>query len=83
MRDIVVVPLIEKGVPIPADGRLSDAEQRISYPFSKMAPGDSFVVSGGRKKSVKAAMCQYARGNGWKFTSRVQIDGTIRVWRVS
>jgi hypothetical protein len=76
-------PLIDKGIPIPVDGRFKDAEQRIRYPFSEMLPGDSFLVSGGRKKSVKAAMSQYARGYGWKFTSRVQIDGTVRVWRVS
>lgn len=83
MTTHVSTPTIEKGVPVPDDGRFKDSEDRIRYPFADMLPGDSFVVSGGRKKSVKAAMCQYARGNGWKFTSRVQIDGTIRVWRVS
>ncbi|MCX2697865.1 hypothetical protein [Ochrobactrum chromiisoli] len=79
----MIIPSIDKGIPIPIDGRFKDAEQRIRYPFSEMLPGDSFLVSGGRKKSVKVAMSQYARGNGWKFTSRVQIDGTVRVWRVS
>lgn len=60
------------------------------YPFSKMSPGDSFLIplSADPKKakrkrmSISCLMFYHARKRGAKYASRRIAEG-LRVWRIS
>lgn len=70
---------VEKNIPLPQD--------RNSYPFREMLPGDSILLDAdGKGNKSKPAMAArvYAKRSGRKFTLR-SIDGgaQVRIWRVS
>lgn len=58
---------------------------RHNYPFAKCKIGDSFVVPRIKRSSVTTLVIRYnARfGANLKFTSRLQPDGTVRIWRIA
>lgn len=72
---------IEKGVPIPSSKRgIPGGGFRES-----MEVGDSYLCpSGTKQSSASSSAIRWAKDRGykWKFTTRQQPDGTIRVWRI-
>ena len=71
---------IEKNISIPQNNRVGG---RI-YPFNKMEIGNSILVSGGKAFSARNAAFSYASRNPPKrFMTKVQEDGTIRIWRTA
>ena len=77
---------IEKGVPIPPDGRgMQRGGVKCKYPWVDMSIGDSFEAGPydpDLKNNVAAAASQYAKRNGVKFTLRKHNRG-LRVWRIA
>ena len=65
---------IEKGVPLQASVRPT------KFPFKQMEVGDSFVVE---SQSARISVIQRAKVLGYFVTSRKQLDGTYRIWRVA
>lgn len=61
---------IEKGVQMP---------QRAKYPLAEMKIGDSFVIPAGNKTNPH----QLAFHHRMKVETRVQPDGSRRVWRIA
>jgi hypothetical protein len=78
--------VVESGVPVPFS--ISSNGQRVTYPFSRMAVGDSFEVPthAGAVKSVRASASRYAKSNRgkkfaiWKIAPRSK---TYRCWRIA
>lgn len=70
---------IEKNIPMPPD-----AEPRTSYPFVRMAVGDSFLIlDKDWIKNLRSAAYMHARRHpGVKFTCRRYGEGW-RLWRVA
>ena len=71
---------VETGIPMP-----ETTDRVAKYPWSKMAPGDSFLVSckPGDNKSgaVRSAANVYGTRHQMKFSIR-KVDGGVRVWRI-
>lgn len=56
----------------------------LKYPFAKMCVGDSFCVPKEGRKNVAASASRYkSRHPGHDFSTRLQDDGTVRVWRTA
>lgn len=84
--------LIEKNVPVPADGRRGPEPK---YPFRSMEVGDSFVVPAGEAKfskrsadgrpvsRVSVATSGAGKRLGRRFVTRTNPDGSVRVWRTA
>ena len=71
---------IEKNIPVPSSrGRVA------IYPFREMEVGDSFAVPGMKQPVLSNLACQAAKriGDGRRYSTRRQPDGSIRVWRVA
>jgi hypothetical protein len=68
------VTTITKGIPIPP----KRSGRPAAYPIDQMQVGDSFVV----EKKCRASVITSAGNKGVKVVTRVQPDGTLRVWRV-
>lgn len=66
---------IEKGIPF------GEAE-KATYPFAKMAVGDSFKCPVSERGKVTGGASHYAKRNGGKFQSKT-FGKEIRVWRVA
>ena len=79
---------IEKGVPIPETrGRPEGSTQvkvlsSADFPFSRMVAGDSFVFRGTRG-TIISACARAQKKYGRLFSTRIQPDGSFRVWRVA
>lgn len=71
---------IDKGIPIPP--RLNNGGRPAAYPFSEMQVGDSFVYSGNSKAAISTTSAA-SRRLGFKFTTRVEGDGLVRIWRIA
>lgn len=80
---------IEQNIPSPT-ARYASAGYNSKYPFTKMAPGDSFLVKipadpmkAKRKRlTISGLMIYHARKRGAKYASRRLPEG-LRVWRIS
>lgn len=71
--------VVERGVPLPTAGRNRGAG--LSHAMRSMEVGDSFVVESAKTRNV---ICSLARTMPpRKFATRVQPDGTFRVWRTA
>lgn len=71
---------IESGIPIP------EARKRANVIYDilvKLKVGDSFLVDGTNITSARRFGYNLARGTGLKFTTRIQPDGSFRVWRTA
>lgn len=68
---------IEKGVPLPPDGRKQLGG--VTAAFRAMEVGDSVLLLGKKHSSVGAIV---ARLKPKKFATR-SVDGGLRVWRVA
>lgn len=68
--------LIERGVPLPPG-----ASTGPTYPWDKMAVGDSFFVPGKKQENMSSVASSAAKRRGWKFATRT-VPGGVRVWRV-
>ena len=77
---------IEKDIPVVGMGRHMDAWKR--YPLQKMKVGDSFAIPendpNGKPHLVQPAARNYNRvfKTNIKLVSRLQADGSRRVWRI-
>ena len=65
---------IEKGIPIPPDGRGATPK----YPWNQMEVGYSFLGA----KTVSRNIGTEAKKRGWRFTTRAEAGGR-RVWRIT
>lgn len=80
---------IEQNIPLPA-ARRTPAGYASKYPFAKLTPGNSFLISlptdpkkAKRKRlTISCLMAYHARKRGTKYASRRLPDG-LRVWRIS
>ena len=80
---------IDRNIPLPA-ARRTLAGYNSKYPFTKLNPGDSFLVplpadpkKAKRKRlTISGLMLYHARKRGAKYASRRLADG-LRVWRLS
>lgn len=77
-------------LPIPKQQRKVNPRES-KYPFSSLAVGEAFTVSGetlpkGGASSVRASVSNYRRANPMSDTHRFKVlpneDGTVTVWRV-
>lgn len=68
---------IEKGIPAPA------AKTSRRWPFADMKVGDSVVIPAEKVMAARNTACMFGKNRGWKFTVRLQEDGTARCWRLS
>jgi len=59
------------------------AVERQAYDFDSWGVGGSKLVSAEEKTKFRSAAGSYAKRHGWKFTSRLQEDGSLRVWRIA
>ena len=67
---------IEKNIPIPQSNKFS-------YPFDKMAVGDSFIITRDKTSTIQWAIQRYkSLHKGTAFITRKEQDGR-RVWRVA
>lgn len=67
---------IEKGVPIPPK-----FANESPFPLRDLKVGDSFVVTKKEASTLKRAVGNYKYHNpGWKYSTRTQPDGGVRVW---
>lgn len=88
MRNGIVKFKVEKGVPLPQDGR--GGGQRYEWPFGTMKVGECFFVpiDGTFKSTYQArhTIFRHARlwhNTGRKFTTRLMPDDRrIGVWRI-
>lgn len=69
---------IDKDVPIPAR---SYATRPSKYPLGAMAVGDSFLIPGPQKKSIRTGIYASARKLSIKLRMALTAEG-LRVWRV-
>lgn len=70
---------IEREVPIPARHN----EQKYSFPFEKMKPGDSFKLANKTVyKSAERRARRIQKTHGWKFTARRIVGNAFRIWRI-
>lgn len=54
------------------------------YPFAGMAVGESFCIEAEARKNVASAASRHkSRHPGMDFSTRLQDDGTVRVWRTA
>lgn len=54
------------------------------YPFAAMVVGESFCVAVEFRKNVASAASRHkSRHPGMDFSTRLQDDGTVRVWRTA
>lgn len=68
---------IEKNVPL-----VNKYRTMRKYPFDGMEVGDSFVVPDReRVNALRAMTLTNRKGDGRRFSSRRQLDGSIRIWR--
>ena len=69
---------IEKGIPLPkgTHGR------QCPYPLDKLNVGESFLITADSREYVSAKCSRYGRQHGKKFATK-QVDGGVRVWRIS
>lgn len=69
--------IIEKGVPVPK-------YFSVKWPWEKMHPGDSFVVTtdGTRQGSKAGTIRHSASSRGYKIAIRMQDETHIRVWMI-
>ena len=71
---------IDKGVPMP---KLRGGPGRNPiYPLGDMEVGDSFLVPGEKRSSLRSAIQMYGKRYGKRFSLRT-VDGGQRVWRLS
>lgn len=68
---------VEKDIPLP-----KTRQKLKKYPWDSMEIGDSFLVPKTEGKNARASA--YASGfkSGRKYASRLQKDGTTRIWRL-
>jgi len=59
------------------------ATERQAYDFDSWGVGGSKLVSAEDKTKFRSAAGSYAKRHGWKFTSRLQEDGSLRIWRIA
>lgn len=84
---------IEQGRPVPAP---RSRGKKPTYPFGKMAIGESFSVpllgelhKGGNDLALErvtsaAAVWKRRNGGGFDFTTRIdRVEGVVRCWRVA
>jgi hypothetical protein len=74
--------VIESNIPIPPRGDGS----RETYPFSKMAVGDSFFAPGATTQKLAGSFSTQRRRYGRKFSVRTLTENGVkgvRVWRVA
>ena len=69
--------VVESDVPITA------RKTRVTYPFNKMEPGDSFAIPDEDAKSVSGAAWRWGKAHHAKFAVRKDAAGRYRCWRVS
>lgn len=85
LKERTYIYAVEQGV-IMAGVRNSSTE--IKFPFALMAVGDSFLIPAKdplskQPNSLHYAAKQYAKFRpGFTITSRLQLDGARRVWRL-
>jgi len=85
LKDRTYIYNVEEGV-IMAGVRNSSTD--IKFPFALMKPGDSFLIPSKdpvckQPNSLHYAAKQFARYKpGFAVTSRLQLDGARRVWRL-
>jgi len=68
---------IEKGIPIPNDGRGRPSR----YPWTTMDVGDSFFIPGKTAHDFSGIASGAGFRTGRKFTTRT-VEGGVRVWRI-
>lgn len=75
---------IEKDVPLPTTVGKGGTSK---YPFRQMEVGDSFRVEGpvtaGQRNSISHCAASVGKRTGRMFTTRLQPDGSVRIWRVA
>jgi len=59
------------------------ATERHVYDFDSWGVGGSKLVSADDKTKFRSAAGSWAKRHGWKFTSRLQEDGSLRIWRIA
>lgn len=64
------------------DDRSTKGRPRI-YPFYEMEIGQAAIFDGSTKVSVRSAVQNAKRINGWEFRTKTLADGSIMVKRVS
>lgn len=70
---------IDRNIPLPS-GPIARGRKPI-YPWAKMKPGDSFLVSDKAKfSSVRVNACKRSKGKT-RFTTSITKQG-VRVWRI-
>lgn len=76
---------VEKNIPLTPT---AERRAQCSYPFKKMAVGDSFIISETYTRDTMQLKANAARnwartaGNGWRFSCRKTEDNKVRIWRV-
>jgi hypothetical protein len=73
---------IEKDIPIPPRRGHRRADGDLRWPLSRLQPGESFSVPRGEQTALRQAISPYQKRYGIKLRTRLQADGTLRVWRV-
>jgi hypothetical protein len=70
---------IEKGIPVPVDGRWNNGGDTTNrtYPFPQMQVGDSLFS---KSKGLPSSASSYRKKTpGWNYTSRIE-SGGFRIW---
>ncbi len=69
---------IEKHVPMPIA-----RNSRSRLPFLEMEVGDSFMVADHPETYVRAMCSREQQRHGIKLSTRTQLGGGLRVWRIA
>lgn len=79
--------VIEKGIPIPPRATTYNTTRASLYPFGSMEVGDSAFFKGPLEKKqlvrIVGAWGRITKVKGFRFVSRRDNTGGIRVWRKS
>jgi len=80
------MPKVERGIPVPKKLHDGSSGRKAKYPWERLGVGESFLVEGGKRASVRSNAARWerklsiARGAPVKFTV-MPVEGGVRVWR--
>jgi len=81
------MPRVERDIPVPKKLHDGGSGRKAKYPWERLAIGESFLVEGGKRASVRSNAANWerklsiARGAEVRFTV-MPVEGGVRVWRV-
>ena len=78
-RNTVVVPTLDKNIPLPEGTRAKGPRSPISKTLVSMKVGESFAVP----SDLRSNVCSSANAHGVKVATRTVDADTVRVWRTA